>query len=376
MKRISISLVTVIGVVLATGSAFAQTAGTVKVTAPRANIRSAPNQKSPILARVSAGTVFRLQAVEGEWYRVQLPASSRAAKARKTAFISRKVSSVVTPPAPAASSAQPVSRPPAASRMPAYSPAPAVSPATAVPAEPTPLPPPPSAESMAPATRVTPLPAPPLAPLLKATSAPLAPVSRDGMSVALQTGGGSTWMPSSSARVSKMLEKVGSVPEFAKTLPAGEGSGAAATGTTPITYVWMVDGNTSRLVDEARPTFVVQYKDVPGVSPDHVIPVIVRLTPTAAGERFVGAAKGRADEAVRPGAEWDVFREFKQEVVKTELEKVGRGAAKVRPVSDLKPGDYAVVLRMTDRKKLPGATVLSQSGEGKLYTSVWPFTVR
>jgi Bacterial SH3 domain len=371
MKRLSISLVTVLGVFLATGSAFAQTAGTVKVTAPRANIRSGPNQKSPILARVSAGTTFRLQAVEGEWYRVQLPASSRAAKTRKTAFISRKVSSVVTPAVPAVSSAQPVSRPPAA-----YSSAPAVSPATSVPAEPTPLPPPPVSESLAAATRMTPLPAPPLVPLLKATSAPLAAVSRDGMSVALQTGGGSTWMPSSSARVSKMLEKVGSVPEFAKTLPPGEGSGAAATGTTPITYVWTVDGNTSRLVDEARPTFVVQYKDVPGVSPDEVIPVIVRLTPTGAGERFVGAAKGRADEAVRPGAEWDVFREFKQEIVKTELEKVGRGAAKVRPTSDLKPGDYAVVLRMKDRKKLPGATVLSQSGEGKLYTSVWPFTVR
>ena len=183
-------------------------------------------------------------------------------------------------------------------------------------------------------------------------------------------------MPSSSAHVSRMLERPGSILEFAKALPAGEGSGAAATGNTEITYVWTIDAQTSRLVDEARPTFVVQYKDVPGISPDDVIPVILRLTPTAGGTRFVGAVRGRADEAVRPGAEWDVTREWRQEVVKFELEMVGRGAAKIRPAADLKPGDYAIALRLKERKKLPGATVLSQSGEGRMYAAAWPFSVK
>jgi hypothetical protein len=173
-----------------------------------------------------------------------------------------------------------------------------------------------------------------------------------------------------------MLERPGSIPEFAKALPAGEGSGAAATGKTEITYVWTIDAQTSRLVDEARPTFVVQYKDVPGISPDDVLPVILRLTPTAGGTRFVGAVRGRADEAVRPGAEWDVTREWRQEVVKFELEMVGRGAAKIRPAADLKPGDYAIALRLKERKKLPGATVLSQTGEGRMYTAAWPFSVK
>ena len=68
MKHLTISL---IAVLLTAGTAYAQ--GTVRVTAARANVRSAPNQKSAIVARVPAGTVFQLRSVQGDWYRVQLP---------------------------------------------------------------------------------------------------------------------------------------------------------------------------------------------------------------------------------------------------------------------------------------------------------------
>ena len=90
----------------------------------------------------------------------------------------------------------------------------------------------------------------------------------------------------------------------------------------------------------------------------------------------MGATRGRADEAARPGAEWDLTREWKQDVVRSVVEPVGRGAAKIQPVADLPPGEYAVVLRLLERKKLPGATVLSQSGEGRLFGTVWAFSVR
>jgi hypothetical protein len=203
----------------------------------------------------------------------------------------------------------------------------------------------------------------------------VAPVSRDGVSVALQQPNGAAFLGASSARVSRMLERPKSVEEFVKAATA-DGSGAAATGSTQVTYVWAIDAGSGRFVNEPRPTFAVQYKDIPGVSPDDLTPVIVRLLPTASGARFVGAVRGRADEAARPGAEWDVTKQWKQEIVRSKVETVGRGAARITPTDDLKPGDYAVVFRLKERKKLPGATVLSQTGEGRLFAAVWPFIVK
>ena len=347
MNRLTISL---IAVLLSAGTAAAQGTGTIRVTAARANVRSAPDQKSSILARVPAGTVFQLRAVQGDWYRVQLPGGA-ARNARANAFISKKVSKMVaTAAAPAPSPAgkpAPASEPPAAASAP-------------VPAA---LPPPmPVTE---PVSRTLPVPPAPV----------IAPVSRDGMSVALQTAGGPTFLASSSAHVSRMLEKVDAIPAFAKNV-TDEGSGAAATGSTAITYTWTVEPAAGRAVDEARPMFSVLYRDIPGVSPDDVIPVIVRLSATATGARFVGAARGRADEAARPGAEWDLTREWRQDVVRSVVEVIGRGAARIQPSSNLEPGEYAVVLRLTERKKLPGSTVLSPSGEGKLFAAVWAFSVR
>jgi SH3 domain-containing protein len=351
MKRLTLSL---IAILLTAGTAYAQTSGTVRVTAARANVRSAPNQKSSILARVPVGTVLQLQAVQGDWYRVQLPGSGSSRAAKSNAFISKKVSTMVgkatkTAPASAGVAAAPTPSGPAA-----------LPPATASvpPALPAPVP------VTEPISKSIPVPAEPA----------MAPVSRDGASVALQKSNGVTFMGSSSARVTRMLERPESVPEFVKAV-VNEGSGVAATGSTPVTYVWTIDAGSGRPVDDARPTFAVMYKDIPGVSPDDVIPVIVRLLPTASGGRFVGALRGRADEAARPGAEWDVMKQWKQEVVKTSVEVVGRGAARITPSADLAPGDYAVVLRLKERKKLPGSTVLSQTGEGRLFAAAWPFSV-
>jgi hypothetical protein len=345
MKQLMVSL---IAVLLTAGAAYAQ--GTVRVTAARANIRSAPTEKSAIVARVPAGTVFQLRSVQGDWYRVQLPGGAARA-ARTNAFISKKVSRVVGKAAASAAAPAPA---PIAAPTPA---APVVSSA------PVALPPPvPVTEPVA---RSVAVPAPPA----------LAPVSRDGVSVGLQTDTGVTFLGASTTRVSRMLERLDSIPEFAKVV-ADEGSGAGASGTTPITYVWTIDAGSDRPIDGRRPMFAIQFKDIPGVSPDDLIPVIVRLSPTASNGRFVGAARGRADEAVRPGAEWDLTREWKQEVIRSVVEMVGRGAAKIQPAADLTPGEYAVVLRLTERKKLPGGTVLSQTGEGRLFGTVWAFSVR
>ena len=347
MKQIMVSL---IAVLLTAGTAYAQSS--VRVTAARANVRSAPNEKSSIVARVPAGTVFQLRQVQGEWYRVQLPGGGARA-ARANAFISKKVSRVVAPAAPA---------PPARATT---SPAPAPAPPAAAPAPPGPVEIPPPMPPAEPVARSVAVPPPPV----------MAPVSRDGVSVALQADNGATFLGAATARVSRMLERLDTIPEFARSV-ADEGSGAAATGSTPVTYVWSIDAGASRDIDTPRPTFAIQFKDIPGVSPDDVIPVIVRLSPTASNGRFVGAARGRADEAARPGAEWDLTREWKQDVVRSTIEMIGRGAARIQPAADLQPGEYAIVLRMLERKKLPGATVLSQTGEGRLFGSAWAFTVK
>ena len=352
MKQLTISL---IAVLLTAGTAYAQS--TVRVTAARANVRSAPNEKSAIVARVPAGTVFQLRSVQGDWYRVQLPGGAARA-ARTNAFISKKVSRMIGKAVPPASA-------PAAAPIAAPTPAAAVSSAPV--ALPPPLPPPMPAPLPAtePFARTVAVPAPPA----------IAPVTRDGVSVALQSDNGVTFLGASTTRVSRMLERVDSVPEFAKAV-ADEGSGAGASGSTPITYVWTIDAGSDWPVEGRRPMFAVQFKDIPGVSPDDLIPVIVRLSPTASNGRFVGATRGRADEAARPGAEWDLTRDWKQDVVRSVVETVGRGAAKIQPAADLPPGEYAVVLRLLERKKLPGSTVLSQSGEGRLFGTAWAFSVK
>jgi hypothetical protein len=70
----------------------AQTGGTVKVTVARANIRSEPNEKAPILMQAVSGAAYELKSVEGDWFRIQLVIGS----VRAEGFISKKVSTLVS----------------------------------------------------------------------------------------------------------------------------------------------------------------------------------------------------------------------------------------------------------------------------------------
>jgi hypothetical protein len=111
------------------------------------------------------------------------------------------------------------------------------------------------------------------------------------------------------------------------------------------------------------------------VSPDGLLPSLVRLVPSSSGRRVVGMVRGRADEVSRTTAEWDVMRDFRQEVVKAEVTIVEPGAARITPAADLTPGEYAVVVR-PPRKRLTGSVVLSDAGEGRLLRTAWVFSVR
>jgi hypothetical protein len=79
-------------------------AESVRVTAERANLRSGPKTESPIVAKVSKGTILPVLGREGGWVRVAAPGSGAAA------YISARLCepAQVAAPAPGATRSQPV----------------------------------------------------------------------------------------------------------------------------------------------------------------------------------------------------------------------------------------------------------------------------
>ena len=272
-----------LGAVVMAAGLVAQDGASVKVTVPRANIRSEASDRAPIVTQVPSGTLLQLLSVDGDWYHVRVPVGS----IRIEAYISKKVATMAAASAPAAT-------------------------------------------------------APPPAP-----SAPAGVV--DGMSVAVDVNGTSTWV----------------TPHPAKVSHDGQ------------TWTWLVDGIAAdRVIDDRRPAFVVVFKDVPGVSADDLAPVLVRVAPASSGGRLVASARGSADLASRAAADWDLSKDLKQDTVRSENQLLERGAVRLRPAGDLPPGQYAVVLRPSSKKKVSGAAVLSASGEGRALALAWDFAIK
>jgi Bacterial SH3 domain len=316
MSSLRVAIVLGLGAVLFAG-AGAQTTGSVRVTAPRANVRAEPNEKAAVVSQVTAGTVLELKGVEGEWFRVQLPPMGSV---RVDAFLSKKVATLVGPPAGAAAAK------------------PAGTPAT--------------------------------------PAAPVTPTSKDGMSVAVQEAGASVWLTPGSTELVRIGERGESLRAVAAAMPVGQPLAPPA-GSGQLTYVWTIaPGASARVLSESRPGFVVQFKEVPGVSPDDFSPAIVQLISTPGGSRILAAVRGRTDQGSRLTLDWDVAKDLKQESVRATVEILERGIAKIQPSSPLTPGDYAVVLRPNGSKKFAGASVLSPAGEGRVFGVVWTFTIR
>src|SRR5262245_21697072 len=161
----------------------AQDGATVKVTVPRANIRSEANDRAPVVTQVPSGTLLQLLSVEGDWFHVRVPVGS----IRIEAYISKKVAALASTSPPALAAATPAS-----------------------------------------------------------ASAPATNGAVDGMSVAVDVSGTSTWLTPHPAKATRDGEK----------------------------WAWVVDGSAAdRVFADRRPAFVVVFKDVPGVSPDDLAPV-------------------------------------------------------------------------------------------------------
>jgi hypothetical protein len=195
------------------------------------------------------------------------------------------------------------------------------------------------------------------------------------MSVAVDVNGTSTWVTPHPARIRPAAIKLDALPALAAALPASTASPPADRDVQA--WAWVVDeAAADRVLDNRRAAFVVMFKDVPGVSPDDLAPAIVRLTAVASGGRLVAAARGSADLASRTAAEWDLSKDLKQDAVRSESQLLERGAVRIRPAADLPPGQYAVVLRPSSKKKVSSAAVLSSSGEGRPLALAWDFEIK
>jgi hypothetical protein len=299
-----------------TAAALSQTSGSVRVTAARANVRSEPNEKGAVVSQVTSGTVLQLKSVEGDWYHVELQVGAM----RVDAYISKKVAAPVT--TGAAVGAKPG--------------------ATAAAAPP----------------------------------AAVVATAKDGMSVAAISDGKSVWLTPGAATVVRVAERADSLRAAAVALPIGPPP-APPTGSGQITYIWTIDRAVpSRAIANAASGFAVTFKDVPGVSPDDFAPALVRVLGSASGVKVVAAVRGRADAATRAQLEWDLAKDFKYDLVRSSVELVERGVARVQPSDALAPGDYAIVLRPTGPKKFAGVSALSETAEGKVLNTVWVFSVK
>jgi hypothetical protein len=208
---------------------------------------------------------------------------------------------------------------------------------------------------------------------------PAAVENKTGITVTWYVSSGSKVLEPREAHVAQLAERADSIRAIAAALPA-ELHAPIAAGDTLVAYVWTLDASSAgtapdQVIVERRPAFIVQFKDVPGVSPDELTPALVRLAASPQGRRVVVMARGRADEISRTAPEWDVIRDLRQDAVRADAKVIERGTARIQPLEDLPPGDYAVVIR-PPRKKLAGATVLSVNGEGRLFATAWTFTIK
>jgi hypothetical protein len=303
-------------------SVHAQDRGTVKVTVTKANIRAEASETSKILAQVTQGMELDLIGTQGDFFHVRVPVSGL----RIDAYISKKVSKIGTPP--------PTERPAPGGMAPAGSPA--------------------------------------------RSAAPMAPpTERGGMSVLMTSGATSTPLVVRPLHVVEVPDKIDTLVKAAAVVPATSGPVGRDTDQASATFVWVADGATApQVVTDRRPTFLGVYKDLVGLNPDDLMPVLVKVTPAASGVRLVAALRGKGDQAAHTDLDWDVVRDLKQDIVKTDVERVERGGVKLTPVADLSPGQYAVVYRLASKKKVAGATLLGAEGEGKVFGLAWDFEVK
>lgn len=143
------------------------------------------------------------------------------------------------------------------------------------------------------------------------------------------------------------------------------------------TAVWALRATESSRVLDASTVFEIDYAYIPGVDPDRYHPAIVQLVPTKDNYRLVAAAETEGTNAGSlPNGP------IIEELVATDLTRVGRGHYRVAPRSALHPGEYALVLRpiaetvrQRRRNKESSLGELLGGGTTQILYLTWDFSV-
>jgi len=143
------------------------------------------------------------------------------------------------------------------------------------------------------------------------------------------------------------------------------------------TYVWGVPGPASASVlQSASPGFNIDFSRVVGVTPDDYAPAIVKLTPAQNTCRIIGATQGKADARSSPAADWQIYSNFLEERINSQIQKLAPGKYKISPASELAAGEYGVVLRPVSKaKNFSGGDVVRGQGDGLMFDAVWTFQI-
>jgi hypothetical protein len=144
-----------------------------------------------------------------------------------------------------------------------------------------------------------------------------------------------------------------------------------------VTYVWGVPGPaSSNVLQNASPSFTVDFSRVLGVTPDDYAPGIVKLTPAQNTCRIIGATQGKADASSSPAADWQVYSNFLEERVNSQVQKLATGKYKISPSSELAAGEYGIVLRpISKSKNFSGGDVVRGQGDGLMFDAIWTFQI-
>jgi hypothetical protein len=154
-------------------------------------------------------------------------------------------------------------------------------------------------------------------------------------------------------------------------------SGVMSHRTPTVTYVWGVPSpNSSNILQNAKPSFTVDFSRTIGVTADEYEPAIVKLTPAQNTCRIVGATQGKEDVRSTPAADWQMYSHFLEERVASTPQKLGPGKYKIVANSELVPGEYGIVLRPVSKgKKFSGGDVARAQGDGLMFDAIWTFQI-
>ena len=137
------------------------------------------------------------------------------------------------------------------------------------------------------------------------------------------------------------------------------------------TYILALPGAASETVVASAPLWIeVQYDRLAGVDPDAYEPLLLRLASTQSNLRLVRAQTVKIKKGVPQATD-----RILQTPVPTTITKMGRGHVRLR-LSDLTPGQYAVLLRSTGPQEAlayPQSTL--QQAAAALGSTVWDFGI-